>query len=286
MTAKMETEPFERVLVALDASGDSLAALDVAAGLAYSLNLELGGLFVEDQELLDLAELPFAAAVSLLSGRTQRLEREAVVREMSARAHQAERAVAAVAERRRLKWRFDVRRERVGAALRQSARGRVLLCVGRGAGADAVFRRLGRSARTAASLEAAVLYADRRARAGASGVAVIHDGKSDADAAFDFAVGLARAREDALIVLISGPNPDAVAVTQDSLRGRLPKDAPEVEFTPLVGAGAEMLITALRAAGVGILIGHIASLPADRDEIQKLIAAADCPVLLFGAREL
>ncbi|MBK7177644.1 MAG: universal stress protein [Chloroflexi bacterium] len=50
----------QRILVALDASPHSLAALEAAIDLAERLDAELQGLFVEDINLLRLAQLPFA----------------------------------------------------------------------------------------------------------------------------------------------------------------------------------------------------------------------------------
>jgi K+-sensing histidine kinase KdpD len=49
-----------RILVALDASPDSLAALKTAADLARRMEAELMGLFVEDIELLRMADSPYA----------------------------------------------------------------------------------------------------------------------------------------------------------------------------------------------------------------------------------
>ncbi|MGB7837261.1 MAG: universal stress protein, partial [Terrimicrobiaceae bacterium] len=53
-----------RILVALDASAHSRAALEAACELALGLDAELSGLFVEDINLLRLAQLPFASEIS------------------------------------------------------------------------------------------------------------------------------------------------------------------------------------------------------------------------------
>lgn len=51
---------WKRILVALDASPHSLAALEGAAAIAAHQEAELTGIFVEDRDLLRLAGLPFA----------------------------------------------------------------------------------------------------------------------------------------------------------------------------------------------------------------------------------
>ena len=55
--------PPRRIVVALDASSHSHAALAAAVALAGRLQAELQGIFVEDVNLLRLAELPFAREV-------------------------------------------------------------------------------------------------------------------------------------------------------------------------------------------------------------------------------
>ncbi len=57
----------QRILLALDASPQSVAALDTATELAGRLGAELTGLFVEDTDLLRMAALPFAAEIGRLS---------------------------------------------------------------------------------------------------------------------------------------------------------------------------------------------------------------------------
>ena len=57
-----------RVLVAVDASAASLLALELAADLAAALRASLTGLYVEEEDLLHAAGLPFARRVRAQSG--------------------------------------------------------------------------------------------------------------------------------------------------------------------------------------------------------------------------
>ena len=67
--------PLHRILVPLDASENSLTALDTAAELAAVLDAELEGLFVEDINLLQLCDFPFAREVSFLGPSFRRIDR-------------------------------------------------------------------------------------------------------------------------------------------------------------------------------------------------------------------
>ncbi|MGD8821809.1 MAG: universal stress protein, partial [Anaerolineales bacterium] len=64
----------ERILVAVDASSHSRAALEAAAELAASLEVELVGIFVEDINLMRLAELPIAVEIETPTGQVRRID--------------------------------------------------------------------------------------------------------------------------------------------------------------------------------------------------------------------
>ena len=64
----------EKILVSLDSSKHSLAALLAAVQLARHFDADLKGIFVEDTTLLSLAEMPFRQEVG---------EYTAIVREIS-----------------------------------------------------------------------------------------------------------------------------------------------------------------------------------------------------------
>ena len=81
-----------RRILAIDASDTSLDALAAAASLAARLGSELAGLFVEDEDLLRLAALPFGDILRSPGGGRERLDPES--------AEAALRAIAAHARRR------------------------------------------------------------------------------------------------------------------------------------------------------------------------------------------
>jgi len=62
---KREEPAIRRILVAMDTLSDNQAVLESAAELAAQLEAELTGLFVEDTDLLQAAELPVSLEVML-----------------------------------------------------------------------------------------------------------------------------------------------------------------------------------------------------------------------------
>jgi nucleotide-binding universal stress UspA family protein len=120
----------ERIVVALDASPSSLAALRVAAQLAAQLQAELQGLFVEDANLIRLCALPFGEEVGLVSGATRRLDSHNLERQLRAMALSLQQAMARVADPMRVRWSFHVTRGNVVDELIAAAENAQLLSLG------------------------------------------------------------------------------------------------------------------------------------------------------------
>ena len=98
-----------RIVVVIDASRRSRAALEAAASLAARFQAELGGLFVEDADLLRVAELPFARETGYSSPPRRILVSE-IERSLRARAEELRRVVEARAKQADLRWSFRVKR--------------------------------------------------------------------------------------------------------------------------------------------------------------------------------
>jgi nucleotide-binding universal stress UspA family protein len=105
----------------MDASEHSRSALRAAAELASAFQAELVGLFVEDINLLQLADSPFAQEISFLSPGLRQLDRELLKRQLRVQADRARQELAAVASRADIPWTFRVTRGGVSAQILAAA---------------------------------------------------------------------------------------------------------------------------------------------------------------------
>jgi nucleotide-binding universal stress UspA family protein len=106
----------ERVIVPLDAASESLTAIDTAARLAAHAEAQLHGIFVEDEDLLHLARLPFARQFTLGAGAEQ-LTTEHVELHLRIAAERARRELFAAAERHGVTCSFEIVRGASESAL-------------------------------------------------------------------------------------------------------------------------------------------------------------------------
>ena len=97
-----------RVIVGLHPALQSRALLEAALELAERMEAELVGLFVENQDLLYFAGLPFAREVGFASAIRRTLDVASMERSLRALAKEAQQTLASVAGRTPVQWSFRV----------------------------------------------------------------------------------------------------------------------------------------------------------------------------------
>ena len=108
--------PIERVVILLDAASEHDTAIETAARLAAHAKVSLHGLFIEDEDLLHLANLPFARQMTL-GAQAEKLTSEHVELHLRIAAQRAHRELFAAATRHRVTCSFEVLRGRSESAL-------------------------------------------------------------------------------------------------------------------------------------------------------------------------
>jgi nucleotide-binding universal stress UspA family protein len=101
------TAAIERVVAPLDAASENRAAIDTAARLAARAKAPLHGIFVEDEDLLRLASLPFARQITLGAG-AEPFTAEQVELHLQAAAERARRDLSAAAKRHAVDYSFEI----------------------------------------------------------------------------------------------------------------------------------------------------------------------------------
>jgi hypothetical protein len=104
------TGAIERIVVALDAVSENRTAIGAAARLAARWKAHLHGVFVEDDNLIRLAHLPFARQVTLGLG-AESLNLQQAERQLRVFAERARRELAASAKNHGVEWSFEVVRD-------------------------------------------------------------------------------------------------------------------------------------------------------------------------------
>jgi nucleotide-binding universal stress UspA family protein len=274
-------EQIRRILVALDASPESLAALDLAAELAAGLEAELGGLFVENVDLLNLASLPFAREASQIVPVGRELDPERMAAELRAQASLARRALEAAAAGFNLRYSFQVVRGQVEAEIATAVTERDLLTLGRG---ERSVRRksLGRTLLTISTqLPCSVLLAVAVRPAATAPVAVVYDISDCGAGALSLAVRIAQQTRRMLLVYLMAENDADFAQKREHASARLAGRDIRVRYAHVRGYAAGDLEPALRSDDPHLLVvGCDLAGGMPPEKWTELASRAQCPVLL------
>jgi nucleotide-binding universal stress UspA family protein len=257
MATPDDLTPIRRILVALDATRASAAALEAAVSLAERLEAELLGLFVEDVNLLRLAALPFAREVGFPSARARRIESDDMERTLRAQATLAQQALAQATRARRVPWTFRVARGQVVTELFAVSHEVDLVAF---------------SMTRVRVHRGACIFAP---------IVAIYDGSPASRQAVLLAGRLSQAETDGMVVLILADDAASEERLRQEAAARLPGRGVAVRFRWVVAADAASLAQAVQAeaAGTLVLAGDSPVLPAAT--VRQLLAEADCAVLLI-----
>ncbi|MCL4868647.1 MAG: universal stress protein [Anaerolineae bacterium] len=282
MAGDGEEKIIQRILVALDASTDSLAALEAAAKLAARLQAELVGLFVEDINLLRLAGLPFTREWRFPTlGDVTHEQMETALR---LQASQARRALSNAAEPRSVRWSFKVVRGQVTPELLAAALEADLIILGKASRPLSRHTRLGSTARALATQAPHSVWLTHHLAVENRPILVTFDGSAVGKQAVQVASYLALALQLPLTVFLLGDVPDEVANLVAAAAAWLshpPEQPLTIRTIHLPQPEINSLVEAIRREGGGTLVlGGAASPLQQAETIQILLDSLDCPVLL------
>jgi nucleotide-binding universal stress UspA family protein len=276
-----ELEPtIRRILVALDASLHSLAALEAASELADALKAELIGIFVEDVNLLRLAGLPFAREVGFLSGVDRPLDSPGMERALRIQAEQARQMLAGVARGRQIRWSFRVVRGQVATELLTAAQEADLLALGRASWALTRRVRLGATAREVVAQASGAVLLLQHGHAICPPVQLVYNGSPAARRAVPTAAHLASITGGQLTVMVVANAPEVAQRLQEEVDGRLQAQRVEGHYRQLDNPAAEELAQALHMAGGGTLVIGADNPILEGEGLPTLLDAIDCMVFL------
>jgi nucleotide-binding universal stress UspA family protein len=278
MSEQDEGLKIRRILIALDTSHHSLAALRAAARLASSLDAELHGLFVEDINLLRVARLPMARELQFPFAAHAPMNPERMRRQLRAQASQARRALASICRRQQIEWTFQVVRGGVSSKVLEEAAKADLLCLGRISRPVMQRPGLGSTARAAATRAQRCVLLISHGTHIHPPVVVAYDGSPDAEQALLLASRLTQELGGFLSILVPADAPRSPEEIRQQIAHRLDGENLMIRYRGLVGVGVMPLISALQTEGCGILVLSKAILPPD--DIGELMDAVQCPVLL------
>lgn len=278
MNEQSDELTIRHILVALDASRYSLAALRAATELAASLEAELEGLFVEDVNLLRAAGSPAAREVRYPFVAGARLDRKRMERELRAQAEQARRALEAACERRQVRWSFRVVRGEVAPEVLAAALEADLLSLGKASRPLTRRERMGSTARAVTSQALGSVLLLQRDTGIEPPVMVTYDGSAASRQALQMAAHLGREKEGYLVVIVVADTSDEEYRLQAETADWLRRQGILIRYRRVTRPSVALLTHEVQSEKGGVLVLNATLLPPQ--QLQTLLDDVGCPVLL------
>jgi len=270
-----------RILVALDASPHSIAALEAAVELAARFRAELLGLFVEDINLLRLAKMPFARELGLFSASRRPLDTQEVERQLRAQTARIRKLLATLGERAQISWSFRVARGRIVSEVLTAAAEADLVLLGKTGWPVAHPRRLGSTIRAVLSAAPGPLLVFQHGARLKPPILVLYDGSPAADRALVAAATLMAQEDSQLIVLALSNQPAEAERLQARATAQLQGRKLQVRYCALAGSSLPQLLRKVRAERCGTLILPAPSPLLRQDTLVRLLEEIEQPVVLI-----
>ncbi len=266
-----------RILVALDGSPHSQAALEAAAHLAELLRAELMGVFVEDVNLLRLAELPFAQEVRRHTATIEKLEVRYLHRQLQRQAEQAQADLKRVANAHALSATFRVARGPVSAEVLAAALEADLLALGRISHAGPP--RLGSTAKTAVAQTSRPVLLMRPGLPFAQPILLVYDGSPGAERALEVAAYLA-GENGRLQVLLWAENAQQALAQEEAIRQSQQPKGLNLQFRRLTQPDVANFAYLVRLSGTGLMVLSDTNTRLPTAVVHTLLEELDHPILL------
>lgn len=273
---------FRRIVVALDGSGHSEAALEAAARLAAVFDAELLGMYVEDAAALQVAEFDFTFEASRFSTSLSEISVSSLRREFRVQEQRARRAFEWAARHHRVRSRFDLVSGSVADELVRAADAADLITVGQSGSLSSSRHKIGTTARTVVARASGPVLVLRRGLRFDLPVVVLYDyDAEDSGAALD--IGRALARQDRLtplVVLVEAPSASEWATTERKVLERLGPEANQIETERVRCDSTDDVVSKAHRRRAGVLVVPAGSRGVQAERLADLVSASDMPVML------
>ena len=268
-----------RILVALDASPHSLAALEAAVELAALMEAEMLGLFVEDVNLLRLAELPFPQEICVSTTTCRWLDVQAMERDLRAQAARLRRTLAMHAGRAKVRWSFQVARGVIARELLTAAAEADMITLG-SAGHSLTERHVGSTARAVLSEAPCIALVVRKGEHLQLPVMVLYDGSPAARRALMVACRLVEGRGRHIIVLIPTRDEQTVECIKSDVSERLKEKELMARYHVVSVPSVQRLGRAIQTEPLGTLVLPAESAALPQEAIIDLMKEIGVPILV------
>jgi nucleotide-binding universal stress UspA family protein len=278
MSEEFNRERIDRILVAVDASPNSLVALRAAVDLARRMQAEILGLFIEDIDLHRLGNLPFAQEIGVYTARSRRISSRQIRLQLRAQSKRARNLLERLANEARVSWTYRVQQGST-SDLKDAAADADLIVLGRTGWSGR--RKLGSTVQFLLShYPSRTLIIGDRSSSG-SPILVVYDGSDSSKRALVSASNMIKESDGFLTVGILAETSNQARRLQREAFQWLKSHDIEPRFRWIIGWSSQKINDLVRTENCLLILPRSIE-PMQEKYVSDLLDEVDCPILLVN----
>lgn len=268
------------ILVAIDTSTHSHAALEAAVALAKTMEANIQGLFVEDELWNKITNLPSTRAVNALTGDVLPLENDTLEHQVAILRNRLRRKLEKMSSQNRVKYSWSSARGNVEKKILEASENADLITIGL-KGQSARRKNLGSSAKMIIQkAEKPVLILKEGLHLGTT-LTAVYDASKESQRGIRLALKIAEKNKSSLKVLVVDNNPDAVDQRNKELEKILENNEVSVQVELMKSTDLGSFLNSINEQRSGLLIIP-KSQPLLAKSFETVLLHINCPLLMVN----
>lgn len=268
------------ILVAIDTSSHSQAALEAAIALAKTMEANIQGLFVQDELWNRITQLPSTRAVNALTGDVLPLEHEMLEDQVTLLKHRLRRKLEYLSRRNKVKHSWIFTRGKVEEKILEAAETADLITIGI-RGHSLRKKKLGSSAKAIIQkAEKPVLILKEGLRLGNT-LTAVYDASKESQKGIKLALKIAKKNNSPLSIMVVDNNPEVLDQRSKELQKMLGDTSVSVEIVLMDRMDLGSFLNSINQRNSGLLIIP-KSQPLLSKSFETVLNHINCPLLMMS----
>lgn len=283
MTADSDkTIALHRILVAVDTSAHSRAALEAAAALAKIMEADIRGLFVQEEHWNRLSRLPTTKVINELTGKTQSLEEESLQRQINDLKIRLRKELKSISKRHEVSHSWQSKEGRVAEQILEAAQDADLITIGLRGRSLLTQKKLGSTAKTLIRRsEKPILILKKELQLGKA-ITAVYDASAESRKGLLLALSLAEKNNSRLSVLVLNSSQQNADNRNKKVEKMVDNTSISVGVTILKQPRIGQFIHSVNRQKSGLLVLPKHQSFLQNDSLETTLGYLNCPVLMMS----
>jgi nucleotide-binding universal stress UspA family protein len=270
------------ILVAIDSSAHSQAALKAAATLAKLMEANIRGLFVHEEHWSQLSRLPAITSINELTGKTHTLEEEGLEKQVNLLEQRLRRQLEDISKQNKMSHSWEATQGQVAGEILEAAKRADLITIGRQGRSFSSKNKLGSTAKAIIRFaDKPILLLEKGLNLGKT-ITVVFDASEKSQKGLNLALSLAKRNNGELSILVLNKDQEIETQRNPRLEKLVEKADIPVTVTVLNKPSRWQFLNAINYQHSGLLI-----IPKDQslleiDSLETTLEHLNCPVLMIN----